>query len=173
MRASLAALLVVACVPSGPLRSGGRSGPDLLTAGANVPLRSDGTPEPEQCPQDALNVMRALELRPGHSSTGVELDANQIEREPLTVMAGPIESVMTEHMGRLGALTRLYGRVWTSGPRVVIRYYYAQRTGEEPLPICAVARRGAGELEGTPGKFPHSTELPSSNALAFVVQDFL
>ena len=80
---------------------------------------------------------------------------------------------MTEHMGRLGAATRLYGRVWTSGPRVVIRYYHAQRAGENPLPICAVARLGGGELEGKPGKFPNSTELPYSDALAFVVQDFL
>jgi len=164
MRASLTALLMIACVPPGR---------DLITAGANVTLRSDGTPAPERCPQHALDVMQALELHPGHSSSKVELDANQIEREPLTLIAGPIESVMTEHMGRLGALTRLYGQVWTSGPRVVIRYYYAQRAGENPLPICAVARLGGGELEGKPGKFPNSTELPYSDALAFVVQDFL
>jgi hypothetical protein len=173
VRASFAALLVTACVPSGPLRSGGTSGPDLLVAGANVPLRSDGTPAPEHCPQDALAVMQALELRPVHSSALVELDANQIEREPLTVLAGPIESVMMRPMGQLGAATRLYGRAWTSGPRVVIRYYYAQRDRENPLPICAVARLMGGELEGKPGKFPNSTELEYSRALAFVVRDFL
>jgi hypothetical protein len=86
MRASLAALLLIACVPPGPLRSGGTSGPDLIAAGANVPLRSDGAPEPERCPQDALNVMQALELEPGHSNAKVELDANQMEREPLTLI---------------------------------------------------------------------------------------
>jgi hypothetical protein len=117
--------------------------------------------------------MLALELKPGQSAASVELDANQIERQPLTLTAGPIESVMTRAMGRLGAGTRLYGRVWTSGPRVVIRYYYAQRDRENPLPICAVARRGGDELEGKPGKFPNSAELPYSNALAFVVRDFL
>lgn len=142
-------------------------------AGANVPLRSDGTPGPERCSQHALDVMAALELRPGHSSAPVELDANQFEREPLTLTAGPIESIMMGSMGRLGSATRLYGRVWTSGPRVVIRYYHAQRAGENPLPICAVARLGSGELEGKPGKFPNSTEIQYSDAQAFVVQDFL
>src|SRR5512132_3357766 len=173
MRGSLAALLLIACVPSGPLRSGGASGPDLVAAGANVPLRSDGAPEPERCPQDALNVMQALELQPGHSNAKVELDANQYEREPLTVAPRPLERVMIGPVGRLGGATRLYGRVWTSGPRVVIRYYYVQRDGREPLPICAVARRMGGDLEGKPGKFPNSTEVPVSNAVAFAVQDFL
>ncbi len=173
MRASLAALLVIACVPSGALRSGEASGVDLTAAGANVPLRPDGMPAAERCSQHALDVMQALDLQPGHSSAWVELDANQAAREPLTVSAGPIESIMMEPMGELGGATRLYGRVWTSGPRVVIRYYYAQRAGENPLPICAVARVGGGELEGKPGKFPNSTELEWSRALAFVVQDFL
>jgi len=59
MRAALAALLVVACVT--PER-------DLITAGANVPLRSDGTPGPERCPRHTLEVMEAAELRPGDST---------------------------------------------------------------------------------------------------------
>ena len=70
----------------------------------------------------------------------VEIDANQFDRWPLTINAGPIESIMLEPMGRLGGATRLYGRVWTSGPRVVIRYYWAQRVGGSRMPICAVAR---------------------------------
>jgi len=164
VRVSLAAFLVIACVPSGS---------DLLTAGANVPLRSDGMPAPERCPRHTLEVMEAAELRPGDSSARVELDANQFEYEPLTLTAGPIESIMMLPMGRLGGATRLYGRVWISGRRVVIRYYHAQRAGGNVLPICAVARLGGGELEGKPGKFPHSTELPYSIAFAFVVQDFL
>jgi hypothetical protein len=117
--------------------------------------------------------MEALQLRPGTSSAHVELDANQFEREPILLTAGPIESIMMESMGQLGAATRLYGRVWTSGPRVVIRYYRAQRAGGNTLPICAVARLGSGQLDGKPGKYPGSTELPYSSALAFVVEDFL
>jgi len=155
--------LVVGCVPVGS---------DLLTMGANVPLRSDGTPGPERCPDRSRQVMEAAELRPGDSAH-VELDANQYEREPLTLTDGPIESIMLEPMGRLGGATRLYGQVWTSGPRVVIRYYWAQRAGGNRIPICAVARIGRGQLEGKPGKYPKSTELPYSSALAFIVEDFL
>jgi len=56
----------------------------------------------------------------------------------------------------------------------VIRYYRAQRpTGGNPFPICAVARAGGGQLEGKSGKYPGSTELQYSLALAFVVQDYL
>jgi len=117
--------------------------------------------------------MEALNLRPGLSSAHVELDANQYDREPLTLTDGPIESIMLESMGQLGATTRLYGRVWTGGPRVVIRYYAAQRAGGNVIPICAVARLGSGQLEGKPGRFPNSTELQYSSATAFVVQDFL
>ena len=147
-------------------------GSDLTTLGMNVPLRSDGTPGPERCPAHVRQVMEAAELRPG-ATAHIEIDANQYEREPLTLTAGPIESIMLEPMGRLGGATRLYGRVWTSGPRVVIRYYQAQRAGGNPLPICAVARLGSGQLEGKPGKYPNSTEIPYSSALAFIVQDFL
>jgi hypothetical protein len=158
------ACLVFGCVPVGA---------DLITMGTNVPLRSDGTPGPERCPQQSRQVMEALELRPGESTALVELDANQYEREPLTLTDGPIESVMLEPMGRLGGVTRLYGRVWTSGPRVVIRYYWAQRAGGNRIPICAGARTAAGQLEGKPGKYPKSSEIPYSQALAFIVEDFL
>ena len=57
---------------------------------------------------------------------------------------------------------------------MVIRYYRVQRALEgNPLPICAVARAGGGQLEGKPGKFSGTAELPYSSATAFVVQDFL
>jgi len=45
-------------------------------------------------------VMKALPLRPGDTAR-VEIDANQIHREPLTVHEGPIESIMMEPMGQL------------------------------------------------------------------------
>ena len=91
----------------------------------------------------------------------------------LPVNDGPIESIMLEPLGNLGGTTRLFGRIWTGGPRVVIRYYWAQRAGGKRVPICAVARKGAGQLEGKPGRFPRSIELPYSNALAFIVETFL
>jgi hypothetical protein len=118
--------------------------------------------------------MDALQLRTGDTAK-IEIDANQFDREPLTIQAGPIESIMLGGMGKLGGASRLYGRVWVSSTgRVVIRYYRAQRALEgNPLPICAVARAGGGQLEGQPGKFAGTAELPYSSATAFVVQDFL
>lgn len=149
-----------------------RASSDLIEAGARVPLLANGLPAPEACPEISHGYMNALQLKPGDTAS-IEIDANQFEREPLTVQDGPIESLMLEGMGGLGA-TRLYGRVWTSGPRVVIRYYRAQHpTGGNPIPICAVARAGSGQLEGKPGKTPGSAVLQYSSALAFVVQGFL
>ena len=145
---------------------------ELIEAGKKVPLLRDGSPAPEPCPEKALLVMKALELNAG-DSVHVEIDANQTEREPLTINDGPIESIMLGHLGNLGGTTRLYGRVWTSGPRVVIRYYWAQRVGGKRMPICAVARKGGGQLESKPGKAPGSAELPYSTALAFIVEEFL
>jgi len=150
-----------------------RAGSELIEAGANVPLLANGLPAPEPCPAIARGYMNALQLKPGDTAT-IEIDANQFEREPLTVQDGPIESLMLERMGGLRGGTRLYGRVWTTGPRVVIRYYRAQHpTGGDPIPICAVARAAAGQLEGKPGPIPGSTVLKYSSALAFVVRDFL
>lgn len=151
-----------------------RARSELIEAGANVPLLASGLPASEPCPETARAFMNVLQLKPGDTAR-IEIDANQFEREPLTIQAGPIESIMLGGMGDLGGATRLYGRVWTSSTgRVLIRYYRAQRsTGGDPIPICAVARAGGGQLEGKPGKFPDTAELPYSSATAFVVQDFL
>ncbi len=117
-------------------------------------------------------MMRLLGIRPG-AAADVEIDANQIQREPLTVLAGPIESILSQPMKHLDGGTRLYGWIWTTGRGVVIRYYRAQMAGGEVFPICAVARRGGDELAGTPGKWPNSVELQSSSALAVIVEEFL
>ena len=123
--------------------------------------------------------MEAFSLAPG-DLVAISIDATHPQEEPLIVHDGPIESSTWDPVGEppggvkgLPGNVLLSGRVWTGGPRVVIRYYYAQRDRENPLPICAVARRGGGELEGKPGKFPGSAELEYSRALAFVVRDFL
>ena len=140
--------------------------------GATVRLRQDGSPVPEACPAEALQAIRLLMLRPG-AAFDVEIDANQIEREPLTVLAGPVESIMTRPSYSLYGGTRLYGWIWTTGRGVVIRYYRAQEPGGQVFPICAVARRGGDELAGTPGKWPNSVELQSSSAMAVIVEEFL
>ena len=116
--------------------------------------------------------MRLLRLQPGYAAE-VDIDANQIEREPLTVFAGPIESILRRPMVHLDGGTRLYGWIWTTGRGVVIRYYRAQEVAGDVFPICAVARRGGDEMAGTPGKWPNSVELQSSSADAFIVEEFL
>jgi len=117
-------------------------------------------------------MMRLLALRPGDAGD-VEIDANQIEREPMTVFAGPVESFVTRPTRHLDGATRLYGWIWTTGRGVVIRYYRAQMVGGDVFPICAVALRGGDELVGTPGKWPNSVELQSSSASVFIVEEFL
>lgn len=116
--------------------------------------------------------MRALGLRPSMAAR-LEVDANNVEREPLTVFPGPVESMLREPLGQLSTGTRLYGRIWTAKRAVVIRYYKAQQPDGEPLSICAVARMAGGQLEAKPGKYPGSAELQFSSAYAYVVEDFL
>ncbi|HYO74048.1 MAG TPA: serine/threonine protein kinase, partial [Archangium sp.] len=100
----------------------------LTTSGCplgSMPLRPDGTPGPEKCPEEALKAMRILRLRVGDSAW-IDLDVNQTDTSPITLYEGPIESMVSEDLGPLEAPTRLYGRVWTDGPQVVIRYYEAR-----------------------------------------------
>jgi len=116
--------------------------------------------------------MRALHLRPGDAAHA-EIDANQLEREPLTVYPGPVESMLMESLGPLPGATRFYGRIWTGKRTVVIRYYYAQAPDGEKVPICAVARKSGGQLVAKPGQFPGSAELEFSSVAIFIVEDFL
>src|SRR3954471_20143035 len=102
-------------------------------------LRPDGTPGPERCSDEAKRAMDILQLHVG-AAAHVELDANQSRSSPITLYDGPLESVLWDNFGLLQGGIHLYGRVWTAGPQVVIRYYEAQRPDSQPIPICAVAR---------------------------------
>src|SRR3954465_14064305 len=158
------------CLLGCPPRGAGQV-EDALNAGANVPLRPDGSPAAEPCPQRARDLMRAPGLGGGVGALA-EIDANQRYREPLTVFSGPIESELREPQYPLQRGTRFYGRIWTTRRGVVIRYYHAAMPDRETFPICAVARGDAGELEGKPGAYPGSVELESSTALIWIVEDF-
>jgi hypothetical protein len=136
-----------------------------------VPLRPDGTPGPEKCPEEALKVMRILRLRVGDSAW-IDLDVNQLDTSPITLYEGPVESVVSEDLGPLEAPTRLYGRVWTDGPQVVIRYYEARPPDGDIIPICAVARLSKGQLKKLPGSKPGMAILDYSRAGAEVVDSF-
>lgn len=138
---------------------------------SGVSLRPDGSPGPEECTEKALETMKILRLRPGDSST-VEIDANQTGQSPITVNDGPVESLLTDHLGYLDPVTRLYGRIWTSGPNVVIRYYQARPPDGETISICAVARLGRGGLLKKPGARPGSAVLEFSRAGVYIVDSF-
>jgi hypothetical protein len=138
---------------------------------AGVFLRADGTPGPEKCPDEALKTMRILRMHVSDAAD-VELDANQIGARPVTLYEGPVESVLDGSLGMLEPATRLYGRVWTSGPQVVVRYYEAKPPDGETVPICAVARLGDGQLRKRPESKPGTAIVEFSNASVFVVDSF-
>lgn len=141
------------------------------TPSGQVRLRPDGSPGPEDCPEKALETMRILRIRVGDAA-GVELDANQRDVEPLTLYDGPVESILEDDLGILEANTRLYGRVWTGGPQVVVRYYQAHPVDGDPVPICAVARLGKGQLRKRPESKPGMAVLDYSIASAYIVNAF-
>jgi hypothetical protein len=140
-------------------------------ATGGVSLRSDGSPGPQECPEESRKAMRYMKLRVGDSAL-IELDANQSGNRRVTLYDGPVESVLLEEFGPLGATTRLYGHVWTSGPQVVIRYYEALAPDGDKVPICAVARLGNDQMRKLPESTPGTAILEGSVAAAFIVDAF-
>lgn len=141
------------------------------TSTGGVALRPDGTPGPQECPEEARKAMRYVRLHVGDAAL-VELDANQVGAQPITLYDGPVESMLKDDLGMLEAPTRLYGWVWTSGPQVVVRYYEAHPPDGDKIPICAVARLGNGQLRKRPESKPGTAILDFSIADAFIVDSF-
>jgi hypothetical protein len=141
------------------------------TSTGTVSLRPDGSPGPEKCPEEALKAMKYLRLTVGDAAL-VELDVNQDDVSPITLYDGPIETMLEGDLGLLQSPTRLYGRVWTSGPQVVIRYYEAKPPDGDKVPICAVARSSKGQLRKQPGSKPGTAILEFSSSMAFIVDEF-
>lgn len=141
------------------------------TGSGRVALRPDGTPGPEECPEEALKAMRYLQLSVGDGGL-VTLDVNQTDTSPITLYDGPIESMLDEDLGPLEPPTRLYGQVWTSGPQVAIRYYAAQPPGGNRVPLCAVARLAKGQLKKRPDSKPGTAIVEFSVAGVYVVDGF-
>lgn len=138
---------------------------------SGVSLRSDGSPGPEECPEEALKVMRYLRLTIGDGAM-VELDLNQADTSPITLYDGPIESELIRRLGPFEPPTRLYGRVWTGGPQVVIRYYQARPPNGEITPICAVARLARGQMKKLPESKPGTAVVEFSSAGVYIVDAF-
>jgi hypothetical protein len=142
------------------------------TATGGVSLRADGSPGPEKCPEEARKAMNYLRMFVGEAGW-VQLDANQSRARPITLYEGPVESVLDEDLGLLEAPARLYGRIWTSGPQAVIRYYEAQPlNGGDKVPICAVARLGFGQLRKRPESKPGTAVVDSPRAGVYIVDEF-
>lgn len=137
---------------------------------SGVPLRPDGSPAEEPCPGGAREAMAAYGLAP-RSSTEIDLDHAQRRHGPLVVYDGPIESATGFPMEDLPAGTRLLGRVWTGGPRVVIRYYSARLPDGKVIPFCGVAGWNGLGLPKAPGR-PGSAALEQTFASVYVVPRF-
>ena len=101
--------------------------------------------------------MESFGLRPGLATT-IWVDVYRQDTGPLVVYDGPIESQTWVNMEDLPGHTRLYGRVWTSGPRVVIRYYSARLPDGKVVPFCGVAADNGHGL-------PRGSSRPGSGAL--------
>ena len=141
------------------------------TTTGGVSLRPDGTPGPQDCPEEAKKAMRYMKLRVGDAAW-VELDTNQISSKRITLYDGPIESMLDEKLGILEATTRLYGQVWTAGPQVVVRWYEAHPPDSEKVPICAVARLSYDQMRKLPESKPGMAILDGSTASAYIVDAF-
>jgi len=115
--------------------------------------------------------MRLLRLRPGDSAF-IEIDANQTAQTPVSLTDGPVESYLDEDLGTLPVTTRVYGRIWTGGPNVIIRYYEARPPDGDPIPICAVARSAHGGLMKSPDSRPGVAVLKLSRAALWIVDEF-
>ncbi|RKH54988.1 serine/threonine protein kinase [Corallococcus llansteffanensis] len=107
-----------------------------LVACAGTPLR----PEPQRCPQAALEAMKELDLQRDNRAA-MTLDIRyrwRDDAENVTVGDGDIVSVQKESMGRLPQGTLLYGRLWTGGKRVMGHYTRAETPDGHTYPVCIV-----------------------------------
>jgi hypothetical protein len=142
------------------------------TTRGRVWLRPDGSPGPQDCPEESKKALRYMNLHVGDSAE-LYLDVNQAKSRRTVLHDGPIESVLLEKLGPLTKTSRLYGQVWISGPQVVVRYYEAQPPEGKRVPFCAVARFGGDDMQKLPESLPGTAVLRGSNAFAFVVDEFL
>jgi hypothetical protein len=138
---------------------------------SGLSLRPDGTPGPEECPEESKKAMRYMKMRVGDAAW-VELDANQISARRIMLYDGPIESMLIAELGTLESTTRLYGRVWTAGAQVVVRWYEAHPPDGEKVPICAVARLSYDQMRKLPESKPGMAILDGSTSAAYIVDSF-
>lgn len=116
--------------------------------------------------------MRVRQMRIGQSAT-IDIDVNQTDTSPITVYDGPIQSFLIEPLNGIHSPSWLYGKVWTGGPYVVIRYYQSALDNFQVIPICAEARLANNlPLKKRPNSRPGTAVLDYSMALVYVVDSF-
>ncbi|RKG84769.1 serine/threonine protein kinase [Corallococcus terminator] len=144
------------------------SAASTLVACAGTPLR----PEPQRCPQAALDSMKELRLHRDEKG-GLTLDIRypwRMDVEDVTVKDGDIVSVLQERHGRLPEGTLLYGRLWTGGEWVVGHYTRAETPDGHTHPVCLIL--GNPEQGGwwkNPGSKPGATNV--SRTVGYTVVD--
>lgn len=126
----------------------------LLGSGCtSVPLRPDGTPGPQKCPDQALDAMRMLGVHPGDTVL-VVIETSKFGQSPLALSDGLLEGYLERDLGSLPAGTRLYGQVWTGGTAVVIRYNEVRYPQGGKFPFCGIVINEGGSLNKRPGSSP-------------------
>lgn len=140
-------------------------------AGGGVWLRPDGSPGPQECSEEAQKAVRALNLQVGDGAR-IHVDVNQAGSESVILHDGPIVSVLLQDFGPFPKTSRLYGRAWTSGPQVVVRYYEAQPPNGKKVPICAVARLADDEMWRSPEFQPGTAILDAPYEWVIAVNAF-
>lgn len=146
--------------------------PSGCTSSGEVRLRPDGSPGPQECPAEAKKAMHALNLRVGDAAE-LYMDVNQTgDFRRIILHDGPIVSVLSQGLGSLAKTSLLYGRVWTGGPQVVIRYYEAKTPDGEKVPLCAIAQLADDYMWKLPESKPGAANLDDSTAIAIIVDAF-
>ncbi|HEX5751253.1 MAG TPA: serine/threonine protein kinase [Archangium sp.] len=118
----------------------------LFTACSGVRLRPDGTPEPQDCPREALDAMARLGIHPKDSLT-VLVDERWGERGVTRLEEGPVVGYLDSSHEQLPERTRLFGQVWTAGEMVTVWYYEAEVPGGSRMPFCAEVDDSGGQVK--------------------------
>ncbi|WP_224373073.1 serine/threonine protein kinase [Hyalangium versicolor] len=135
-------------------------------------------PEPEACPQEAVDAMRKeLGWRMGGGTQpGIVVDVTKRAPEYLTKDEdfftvhndGPVTGELARDEGKAPKGTRLEGHLWTTGDRIYGRYRRAQLPGGRTVPICVELTYGRNlGLDKQEGSKPgHAVGAKEANGLA-------
>ena len=97
--------------------------------------------------------MAALGIKP-EDTLSVIVDERLGNPEPTWLKDGPVVSYLDMPIKKLPVSTRLFGRVWTAGEMVIVRYDEIQVPGGRRMPFCAEVDDSGGRVkkpESPPG----------------------